>query len=168
MSLAYVIDGYNLIKHSVLADAIRKGVSGRQGTGSEQAALVQIIRASRLTGSENNRVVIVFDGYSPTQVSLAGGQFEIVYSCDISADDYILRLVEKAQNPRNVVVVSDDRQVQASSKLRGACVIGVEEFCGKGAAAKKAARQCEQEDMRKLSHSDMERVNKELREKWLK
>lgn len=168
MSLAFIIDGYNLVKHRVLAGAIRKTTSGRQGTGSELASLIQIIRLDRLTGSARNRVTIVCDGYRPHNAPEPADPFEIVYSCDDSADDCIVRLVDKAGRPGNLVVVSDDRQIQAAAKMRGCSVLGVEEFCGRNAAKKKAASGREQEDTGKLSYSDMERINKELREKWLK
>ncbi len=167
MSLAYVIDGYNLLKHPAVAPAVRKASSGRQGTGDEQSALVSLIRARGLCGSARNRLLVVFDGYRPGG-TLCQAQDDAVYSCDVSADAYILRLVQESRQPKSVVVVSNDLQIQTACRQAGASVMGIEEFWAKGERTQKPGHTESEVDMGKLSYSEQERINKELRKRWLK
>lgn len=166
MSLVYVIDGYNLLKHPAVAPAVGKAVSGRQGTGNDQTALVSLIRARGLCGSAQNRLLVVFDGYRPGG-TVAQAPDDVAYSCDRSADEYIVRLVEESRQPKNAVVVTDDRQVRSAVRLKGASVMGVEEFWLKQ-TAKKPGRTGHQEGMDTLPYTEQERINRELRERWLK
>ena len=56
MSLQYVIDAYNLINHPRFRVA--------KNAVNIQQSLADFIRINQLTGSKNNRVILVFDGFS--------------------------------------------------------------------------------------------------------
>ena len=159
MSLHYVIDGYNVIRHASFVP---------KGHASPAGSLIQCIRNNRLCGSMKNKVTIVFDGYptmnNPLQPS---GDCELLFSQDESADDRIRHIVEHIENPKIVIVVTDDRSVQFHAKAAGASVMGVEEFITAKAAAA-AVRQQKADRKIELSSVDAARINNEFRKLWLK
>ena len=119
MSLHYVIDGYNLIKHQAfsLADRFKDG----------RLALIQFLRSEKPCGSSKNKITVVFDGY-PRGLDFQDTDIEIIFSGEESADDRIISMVRSPRGARNIVVVSDDRQLRDSVKCRGLAVAGIEEF----------------------------------------
>jgi predicted RNA-binding protein with PIN domain len=159
MSLQYVIDGYNVVRHASFSV---------KGHASPTASLIQCIRANNLCGSMKNRVTIVFDGY-PTMHNpqLPSGDCDVVFSQDESADDRIRYIVEHAENPKIVIVVTDDRSVQFHAKAAGTSVMGVDEFIT-AKAASAAARRRKADLKPELSTLDAARINNELRKLWLK
>ncbi|MBU1999211.1 MAG: NYN domain-containing protein [Candidatus Omnitrophota bacterium] len=160
MSLEFIIDGYNVIKHP--------SYTKPQGIKDDRFALMQLISSQSLCGSPKNKVRIVFDGY-PVSNTPRGDDYQsrIIYSLDISADDLIKQMVQAAVNPKIVIVVSDDREVADSSRLQGARILGVEEFIH---TRKNNKHMKSGADLLKaqLSYSQMEVINKELRNLWLK
>jgi predicted RNA-binding protein with PIN domain len=158
MSLHYVIDGYNVVRHASFAV---------KGHASPAVSLIQCIRNNRLCGSMKNRVTIVFDGYptmSNPQQPLS--DCEVVFSQDESADDRIRFMVEHIANPKIVIVITDDRSVQFHAKAAGAAVCGVEEFITSKEASAAVKRQ--KADLKpELSTLDAARINNELRKLWL-
>ena len=161
MSLQYIIDAYNVINHPQFSPASR-GFSG------VQSLLADFIRLNRLTGSRKNKVILVFDGY-PAQGQAVPEDSGLVclFSRMIEADEKIKKLIEESAQPGNIIVVSDDRQVQSGARLLGARVCGVKEFiCGK---KNKGLRDTDllESDENKISYADMQKVNAELKKKWL-
>ena len=158
MSLHYIVDGYNVVRH---ASFIVKGHA------APAEMLIRCIRDRRLCGSMKNKVTLVFDGYptmgNPLQPQ---GECDVVFSQDESADDRIRHMVEHIPNPRIVIVVTDDRSVQFHAKAAGAAVLGVEAFLTARAQAERAAQQ-KADRKPELSASDAARINKELRKLWL-
>ncbi len=55
MSLHYIIDGYNLIKHRSFIPA--------SNIHDPRFALIQFLRKKKPCGSPKNKVTIIFDGY---------------------------------------------------------------------------------------------------------
>jgi predicted RNA-binding protein with PIN domain len=159
MSLHYVIDGYNVIRHASFEP---------RGHAGPALSLIQHIRNNRLCGSMKNKVTIVFDGYptmgNPLQPM---SDCEVLFAQDQSADDRIRYLVEHISNPKIVIVVTDDRSVRFHAKAARASVMGVEEFLTAKAAS--AAAKKERADRTiELSSVDADRINKEFRKLWLK
>ena len=76
-------------------------------------------------------------------------------------------MVEASGNPKNVIVVSDDKEIKFFTKAIGAKVVSVEEFMG---SKEKLKQKKEQEDTLKLelTYSQMHKINQELRKIWLK
>ncbi len=93
-----------------------------------------------------------------------------VYSCDKTADERIKEIVEARDDKKNIVVVSDDREIYYFARDAHCTAMGVEEFLGKNIALKmKHARkdQTSGDAAGEISISDMTRIDKELRKKWL-
>ena len=70
MSLHYVIDGYNLIKHQAFffADRFKDG----------RLALIQFLRSEKPCGSPKNKITVVFDGY-PRGLDFQDTDIEIIF-----------------------------------------------------------------------------------------
>ncbi len=74
-------------------------------------------------------------------------------------------MVEASKNPKNIVVVSDDREIKFFVKSVGARSIGVEEFIHP-----EGKPQRKKEDLIKseLNFSQISKINQELKALWLK
>ena len=122
MSLRYIIDGNNVLHHPDLTGP---------GRGQDsRLALVDFILKHKLTGSLKNRVTLVFDGY-PGTLNLKDGwgdNIEIIFSRKETADQTIKRILEKAANSKNIIVVSDDKEIRIFTRLIGARSLGVKDF----------------------------------------
>jgi len=161
MSLQYIIDAYNLINHPAF-----KPVS--KSVLNIQHALADFIRVNELTGSKNNQLVLVFDGYPP-----CGGEIPrrpgllCIFSYAQEADELIEKIIRDSTAPKNIVVVSDDKEVRLTSRFLHAQVCNVEEFiCGKQDNKTVRGARLAALDF-KLSYAKMEKINAELRKKWL-
>ena len=157
MSLHFIIDGYNLVKHRCFSQP--------PGIHDSRFALIQFLRIERPCGSPKNKVTIVFDGYSG-DFSLSGLEFEVIFSCDTSADDKIRKLIEIAAAPKSLVVVSDDRQIRDNARLCGVVSLGIEEFLNP--PRKNQARKNSESIKPELSYTEAHKINEELKRLWLK
>ena len=163
MSLQFIIDGYNLIKHPQLAQRLKT-------SGDAREKLLSFIKAKNLTGSLKNKVTVVFDGYPDANFPMLQSDISVIFSRKISADEKIRKLLEESGNPKNIIVVSDDREIQFFTKSCGAQALGIEEFIGASEEkeARKLKRQEEESEESKLNYTQMSEINKELRKIWLK
>ncbi|MDD3344854.1 MAG: NYN domain-containing protein [Candidatus Omnitrophica bacterium] len=160
MSLRYIVDAYNMINHP--------GFKPRPGKACNiQTRLADFIRGNRLSGSRKNSVVLVFDGYPPAGERMPEGEGLIcVFSRGIEADEAIKRIVEKSALRKEIVVVSDDKEVRYSAKLLKAQVSSVEGFIG-SSGRNIPPRSAADKDSKDISCSAMEAINAELKKKWL-
>jgi len=132
---------------------------------SPQGAVASFIRAKKLTGSLKNKVTLVFDGYPPPDFSGSEENTDMIFSRRISADEKIKKIIEESANRKNIIVVSDDREISFMVKSLGARCIGIEEFIG----AKEKRKAADKELLKpELSYSEMHKINQELRKIWLK
>ncbi|MCX5706327.1 MAG: NYN domain-containing protein [Candidatus Omnitrophica bacterium] len=155
MSLQFIIDGYNITHHPEFARLANKKIR------DSRLALLDLIKLKKLCGSPNNSALVIFDGYPDPSIDLEEKSIEVIFSKHESADERIRRLVELSANPKNIVVVSDDKEISLFIKAIGAKKMTVEEFL---ASAKKRADPEEPE----ITYSAMHKINEELRKLWLK
>ena len=164
MSVHYIIDGYNLVRHKALE-------GGARGT-DERRALVRCIIERRLCGSLNNKATVVFDGFPPQGLIFPGSaQVDVLFSREETADEKIKQLLESVEHPRSVLVVSNDNQVRFAARSAGARVLKVEEFAAgakKFAAAAAGKRHNQSSTKDQISQGAMLAINKELRSLWFK
>ncbi|MFA6358070.1 MAG: NYN domain-containing protein [Candidatus Omnitrophota bacterium] len=159
MSLQYIVDAYNLINHPKF-----KAVKHSENI---QQCLVDFVKINKLTGSSNNRVILVFDGYPPQQDLPQDFCLTCMFSRDIEADEVIKKIVEESAVPRNIIVISDDKQVQLMSRLLHAQVRGVEEFiCGKRNKRAAVLGKTDFDDL-KVTYSQMQKIDAEFKKRWL-
>jgi predicted RNA-binding protein with PIN domain len=165
MSLQYIIDGYNIINHPLFSRSPKQGKDCR-------IDLLHFISSKRLCGSPKNKVTIVFDGFSPVSrdfdLNYAAEGF--IFSHESSADDVIKDLVESSKQPKNIIVVSDDKDIRISVKFSGASVLGVEEFITskERSEASKKGHFSSSEAKPELNRIEIFKINQELERKWLK
>lgn len=161
MSLLYIIDAYNLTNHPAFKPVSRS-------TLNIQHALADFIKFHKLTGSKNNRLVLVFDGYSPAQEDVPHEPGLLcMFSRAQEADEIIKKIIEASAAPKNIVVVSDDRQVQITSRFLQAQICNVQDFiCSKQKKQSLGTAELAEQDP-KLSYVKMQKINTELRKRWL-
>ena len=126
---------------------------------------MDFIRVNRLYGSRNNKIIVVFDGYPDSRYPNPDTEIEVIFSRKESADEKIKRMVAESGNVKNIVVVSDDKEIKFFSRSSGALVQGIEEFLKLKEKIKE-----KKEDLFKpeLTYSEMHKINQELRNIWLK
>jgi predicted RNA-binding protein with PIN domain len=159
MALHYIVDGYNVIKktpflnHKKLKDA--------------RDALLSFIYKHRPHGSYNNQITVVFDGRDDVLNFAHGYDFGIIFTRNESADDRIKLLAEKSENIKNVVVVTDDKDIKFYCSSRGARVFQVTEFIKKAYSKVKPNKTTDIESI-ELSGFERKKINDELGKIWLK
>jgi len=161
MSLQYIVDAYNLINNPRFRPAPKLPANLCH-------CLADFIKFNQLTGSKNNTLTLIFDGYPPAAEEIPqGAGLVCLFSRMIEADELIKQTVEKSACPGNIIVVSDDKEVRLMSRFLHARVCGVEEFiCGKKNKKSNPARDSDSVDF-KLTYSAMQKINTELKKKWL-
>jgi hypothetical protein len=156
MSLHYILDGYNIIRH----EAYRP----RGRTNDPRYGLIAFVRDEELCGSAKNTVTIVFDGFS-SGFNYDDGRFRTVFSGDAKADEKIKVMIEASDRRKTIIVVSDDREIRGFAGIYGVKTERVEEFVG----GRRSARRVDDESAKpELSYEKMHRINSELRARWLK
>jgi len=76
-------------------------------------------------------VTIVFDGAPGIYGTPYVGNVKVVFSNQKTADDEIKDIVEKAANKKQIVVVTDDREIKYYVRPLGATVLSVKDFLSK-------------------------------------
>ena len=164
MSLHFIIDGYNLIKQAP--------VLNKDNLEDSRLALIKFLNIHRPQGSSNNRVTVVFDG---NKGNFYGGanlpSLEVIFSGDMSADDKIRRLVEKSANPKNIVVVTNDREIQFSVRQLKAQVKTIDGFLEKFNQLQRLRPKAGKgsfTDEKIIAYSLEEKITEEMKRIWLK
>ena len=119
--MAIIVDGYNVL-HTAKWLA-----SGWKGVG--RAELCKLLgQLSQVTGE---KVTVVFDAAPPKRGPGIGKELmaEVVFSGHgRKADDVIIKMINESSGPRDLTVVSSDREIRAAAKRRGCKVRPAGEF----------------------------------------
>ncbi len=138
----------------------------------QRQQLVRFIEEERPQGSSSNDVTLVFDG----RVGMGGpprmSGTKAIFSQDRSADEIIKDIVNKARNKKNIIVVTDDRDVRYAVKAEGAQVLSVKDFLNKpgrgvrkSSELKASAKSNESKNISKVLESQ---ITSEMAEIWVK
>ena len=159
MSLQYIIDGYNITNHPLFKERINKKIK------DHKLALLELIKREKLSGSPRNKITVVFDGYLDTRDNPTSGGTEccVVFSRKETADERIKKMVENSGNPKNTVVVSDDKEIRFFARAYAVRCSSVEEFI----KCKVMPQRKEISPDAELSYSQMHAINQELKKLWL-
>ena len=166
MSLHFLIDGYNVINRCNLF----KDSSILQ---ESREALLRMIKDNRLTGSSNNRVTVVFDGKNAgvLKKKMKVGLIDVIFSQNESADETIKKMVVSCRNPKQMVLVSDDKSIILAVRMHGAKVISVNEFVFKGNRSFRAQKSKKASQMHEkkpgLAFWQQQVINRELKKLWV-
>ncbi|MCR4662265.1 MAG: NYN domain-containing protein [Endomicrobiaceae bacterium] len=159
--MEYLIDGYNVIKFSELFSA--------RTLELQRDKLIDFILKYNPQG--NNKVTVVFDcrssnpyepdGYTTTTIK---GIKTIFSEGQKSADDVIVDYVEKAKNPYNITVVTNDKGIFRRIGGKGAKKMAVSEFI-----YNRAKEQTKNNNVIRIKQKDdFSAISKELSDLWLK
>lgn len=88
----------------------------------------------------------------------------VIFSRGESADERIKKLLELITNPKNVVVVSDDKEIKFYALACRAKAQSVEDFLS---LQDKLPRKGAQMPAAEISCTQMHKINEELRKIWL-
>ena len=155
MSLQYIIDGYNIIN--------RNDFLIKHRLEDSRAGLLRFIRENNPCGSRRNLITVVFDGKAEYSVCKLDSRCKIIFTKNESADDKIKSMVEKSSNPKNIVVVTDDKQIKFFVRSLGAKIMTVQNFI-QPTLEKNKAPLLEKE----LILSKARAITEELKKVWLK
>jgi len=147
--LVYLIDAFNVIHK----------VPQLKNSAVPRSDFANYISKNNLTGSVTNKVTIVFDGY-PVKAQAPSGPYEILYSCDRSADDLIKKKAADYKNKSQLVVVTDDRAICDYMKELKVKLVSVNDFLNK---AVKPGKNSEREE---LSDSLKKEITDVMRKIW--
>ncbi|MCB4792438.1 MAG: NYN domain-containing protein [Elusimicrobia bacterium] len=165
MSIAYILDGYNIIKSDN---------TGKLNTGSleqQRNSLIEFITKARPQGSLNNKITIVFDGLSSNEDAFWGGNYNksvingitVIFSLVENADRLIERTVSEHKNTSNIVVVTDDKGIRHNLGRTNARFMSTADFCNK--LFKKNINNYQAKSQAELDN--MDKINEEFKKKWL-
>ena len=152
MSRRYILDGYNVL-HSTRRwnDLTRE---------AERVQFLRYLENNRPAGSERNTVTVVLDGYAASLRGIRLSYARLVFSGDEDADTVIKKMVEELPNPKDAIVVTNDRALRSAVRHAGAQVMACEDFFR--LKEKKAF-------LRKSDEPDptsTESINRELKRLW--
>ena len=157
MSLHYLLDGYNILHQMPRAD--------ESAFEQQRERLIGLFQQSRPHGSLKNQMTIVFDGYGKVDSST----IKVIFSGDESADSRIRKMVEQSQNAKNIIVVTDDRDIQYAVRASGAKVCAVKDFLQKSDSKfQKKPNAPSGNSSKKISKAVEFKINSELENIWLK
>jgi len=115
----YIIDGNNLIGKINFLHKLQKKDKQR---GREKLAFM----IDNYFHDKKAKVTIHFDGFKNLPIKI--NQANIIYSDSKSADDKIKKQIELANNRKNLVVISSDRNIQEFARVCSCSIIRSEEF----------------------------------------
>lgn len=153
--LWYIIDGWNLIHK----------IPQVKSSSFPRRDFISFVKNHKLTGSYKNKVTIVFDGAIQIDEIERESQFEIIFSDNLKADDVIKKKVLNCKNKKNLIVVSDDREVIGQARREGAGFMRVDEFLKKNEEKK---LQKKKEKQKNISYSLQKEITDQMRGIWLK
>lgn len=171
MSIHYLLDGYNIIH--------RMPSALRQKTLEEQRrTLIDFIERHRPQGSLNNQVTVVFDGNEDIFGGMDSKTVKIFFSLRESADDKIKKIVARSKNPKDIIVVTDDRDIQYAVRALRARVSSTESFLNKAKGSEQRSAEAgkslgrhkkgfSRETPKYIPKTEEARINSELGKIWL-
>lgn len=152
--MKYIVDGYNVI-HKVVGLGSKRLLNQRE-------SLIQMIELAQAQNKSFKDVTVVFDGKEGIIAPSRRSAVKIIFSKKTCADKKIKHLVESSSFARDIVVVSDDRQVRFYASSAGAKRISVEEFL------KKLKQADKKKTISRLTAMEKSVINEELEKVWLK
>jgi|GEM_PF-755410 len=169
MSRHLLLDGYNVLrKVSRFADLPLE--DGRK-------ALIRFIQENRPQGSSRNSATIVFDGREDVVSLDFPSEVRVVFSKGESADDAIKRMVQESPAPRDIVLVTEDRDLGYFCRSYGAEIWTIAQLMSqarksgeklRSGVARRPRKSGEPAENKVIGKVFEDKVNRELTKLWLK
>ena len=98
------------------------------------------------------------------------GSVQVIFSRGESADDLIKKIVEQYPFKKNLVVVSNDKDIKLYVRALGAGVLSVKEFLGSDLKKSKGSSKGQSQPAtgKHISLTDQARITKEMEGIWIK
>ena len=166
MSRHFLVDGYNVIRQIPNLDD--------KSLEDGRAWLIRFIQNNRPQGSHRNSATLVFDGQEGISFPNFSMGVNVVFSRGESADDVIKRLVEDSPAPRDIVLVTDDRDLLHFCRTLGAESWSVAQFLAQGQKTGARLRsgvarsRSPKAEGKTIPTVFEDKVNRELKDLWLK
>jgi len=123
--MEYIIDGYNLIRSTYLSK------TEKRSTGYARDILTGILANYKRKHPSIN-FTVVFDGKVISPADFRRQEIKVLFSGDITADEKIRIILEsKKKGIHEIIVVSDDREIQTGTKILGGSVCRTTAFLEK-------------------------------------
>ncbi|MCF7916494.1 MAG: NYN domain-containing protein [Candidatus Omnitrophica bacterium] len=148
--LQFIIDGYNLV-HKI-PDIKNSSVPCHE--------LLSFLHKNKLTGSLKNKVLVVFDGGKPPY-QINNFHYKVLFSYQESADDLIIAKIKQFQNKKQIVVVTDDRELRYRAQSLEAQTCSVDDFMAK------ARRIKPEQGEKEINYSLQREITEEMKRIWL-
>ena len=138
-----------------------------EGGDLQRQRLIDFIWRRHPHGSCRNKVTIVFDGTPGHGSCESFPGVNIIFSINESADDRIKRIVARAENKKNIFVVTDDRDIIYAVRALGAKVLGVKEFLLMGRGSRNRKRRSADSNAKDIPKDVKSVITSELERIWL-
>ena len=125
----FILDGHNILHQ----DKEFKGLL--TSPHPERALQLLIVRSKRVVSGKKSKLTIVFDGFPPGEVPVDAANVQVRFSRDRQADEIIKSLIERSQNQRNLVVVSNDTEIIRYARVYSCSVESPRQFLARISAA---------------------------------
>lgn len=154
--MVYILDGYNIIKRipQLELNSLKDG----------RSCLIRYIETKHPQGSSKNKVIFVFDGKEDVFGYKLTTPYEVIFTKNETADDWIKRKIEVSKRPNDFILVSDDKLLCLYVRSLGAKVISVADFFAKAEKKKKCNIV---EHKPELDIASACAITEELRKIWL-
>ena len=116
-------------------------------------------------------MTVVFDGYAVLKLdwnALRREGIKIVFSDDESADDRIVRMVEETAHPKEILVVTSDRELSSRIRKVGAKTALVKTFMYGKTGKRAETIVAPIEEKKQLDSEQARKITQELERIWLK
>lgn len=148
--LQFIIDGYNLVHK----------IPKIKDSSVPCSELLSFLHKNKLTGSLKNQVLVVFDGGKPPY-QINNFHYKILFSYEKSADDLIIDKIKQLKNKKQIIVVTDDRELRYRAKSLQAQTSSVHEFILKAKKTKP------NQDKKEINYSLQREITEEMKKIWL-
>ncbi len=117
----FVLDGHNILF---------KDAGSKSALSSDPSRTLNrlVTRCKRIVAGKNNKCSIIFDGSPPGDIISNTDNVQVTFSYDRSADSLIKSLIARSKNPRNLVVISDDVEIQKFARAHSCRIQSVRQF----------------------------------------
>jgi len=117
----YILDGHNILHQD-------PGVKRTLSSDPSHAINGLISRSHRFIAGKSNKCTICFDGHPPGDINTNIKNIQVTFSYNRDADSLIKSLIARSNNPKNIVVISDDTEIQRFARVHSCGIISTSQF----------------------------------------
>jgi len=156
--MKYILDGYNITKQVETLNS--------KELKYQRDWLIKMLIEDKPQGSYKNKVVVVFDGKyeigAQKHLEYKNYNIEVLFTSHSLADEEIKNLVRLDKNKKDIIVVSNDKDLRRYVSYYGAKVLSVQEFLNRVKKLKQKPSSFHKYKQ-EISYKDIEKINKEIR-----